>query len=184
MIELTHSLVDRALPKIAVGLRKYEWLQKTLFGTNVVNDRQFQRRFNGFYRVRRGSDWQRAFYEMLEREKSRPRPFAAILQELCDRTGRIEASYASKLLATIDPRNPVIDAIVLANVGLRLRTRGPLHERWAAAVAVHHELGRLFAEWLTTESGRYLVAQFGAYYPEVQVTPVKMLDLVLWQTRT
>ncbi len=184
MITLNHSLVDSALPRIAVGLAKYEWLQKALRGTNVSNNRQFQRRFNGFYRVRRDSDWQKAFYELLEREKAQPRPFAAMLHELHDRTGRIEASYASKLLATVDPRYPVIDAIVLDNVGLRLKRHGPESERLEAAAAVHRELERLFAGWLAAEPGQYLEAQFRRCYPQAQVTPVKMLDLVLWQTRT
>ena len=41
----------------------------------------------------------------------------------------------------------------------------------------------LFSEYLVTDAGRYLVTRFNGYYPEATLTEVKMLDLVLWQTR-
>ena len=37
-----------------------------------------------------------------------------------EKTGRIEASFASKLVATINPRMPVVDRIVLKNLYWRL----------------------------------------------------------------
>ena len=71
-IELDRVAIDRALPHIRKGLQKYLWLQAELHSRNVSRDREFQRRFNGFYRVRRNSDWQRAFFGILERGKTRP----------------------------------------------------------------------------------------------------------------
>jgi hypothetical protein len=50
-------------------------------------------------------------------------------------------------------------------------------------VELHGRLLASFNEFLTTEAGRYLVGRFRAAYPEAQVTEMKMLDLVLWQTR-
>lgn len=44
-------------------------------------------------------------------------------------------------------------------------------------------LCELFAAYLMTSNGRYLVQQFHGTYPEVAITEIKMLDLVLWQTR-
>lgn len=41
-----------------------------------------------------------------------------------------------------------------------------------------------FDDFLTTDTGRYLVTRFRDEYPDANVTEVKMLDLVLWQTRT
>src|SRR5262245_31120093 len=38
-------------------------------------------------------------------------------------------------------------------------------------------------EFLSTENGKYLVQCFRKTYPYVDVTEIKMLDLVLWQTR-
>ena len=55
-----------ALPRIAPGLAKYQRIQARLYETDLRVDRDFQRAFNGFYRVRRGADWQQVFYALLE----------------------------------------------------------------------------------------------------------------------
>ena len=46
--------------------------------------------------------------------------FSLTLVELFAATGRIEASFASKLHATLHPNAPVTDSVVLENLGLRL----------------------------------------------------------------
>jgi hypothetical protein len=38
--------------------------------------------------------------------------------------------------------------------------------------------------FLRTDDGKYLVTQFKARHPRSGLTPLKMLDLVLWQTRS
>jgi hypothetical protein len=180
---LNLASIDAALPAVAPGLAKYLWLQANLRGCDVSHSREYQRRFNGFYRVRRDAGWQRAFYELLEAGKASPPSLITLLTVLHQRTGRVEASFGSKLLATLDPSLPVIDAVVLGNLGLRLPVSGPLAERLQAIAALHHRMKQRYTEWLDTSQGRYLIAHFTASYPEAVVSPIKMLDLVLWQTR-
>ena len=50
--------------------------------------------------------------------------FPEALRALRERTGRLEASFASKLVATLDPNKPVIDKFVLSNFNLRLPYHG------------------------------------------------------------
>jgi len=69
-IHLNHAGIDEALPRVSTGLRKYEWLQAELYRRDVSRDREYQTRFNGFYRVRRNTKWQHAFYRILEQGKS------------------------------------------------------------------------------------------------------------------
>ncbi len=171
-----------ALPRIAPGLAKYRGIQARLHGTDTRVDRDFQRAFNGFYRVRRGSKWQAAFYDLLEQEKASPRGFAASLRDLHATTGRHEASFASKLAATVDPALPVLDAFVLKNVGLRLPSAGR-RDRLAAIVDVHAQVGRWYADALASPYGQAAVQAFDAVYPDSGVTDLKKLDLVLWQMR-
>src|SRR5439155_1069029 len=49
---------------------------------------------------------------LLERRKRQPASFGSVLRELHEATGRFEASFASKLVATIRPDTPVIDSVV------------------------------------------------------------------------
>ncbi len=183
MVRLDEAAIDRALPLVAIGLEKYLPLQAALATTEVAHDRDFQKRFNAFYRVRRGAAWQNEFDALLQQEKSSPRPYGMVLRALYESTGRVEASFASKLAATVDPNKPVIDAVVLRNVSLRLPPPGAIEARLARVEVVYARLGQMFAEFLASDGGQYLVARFAEAYPGRPVTPVKMLDLVLWQTR-
>ena len=183
MILLDQAGIEQALPRVLDGLRKYRWLQAALLETDVTHDREFQSRFNGFYRVRRNADWRSVFYNILQEEKSEPRAFTEVLHELHGATGRIEASFASKLSATVDPSKPVIDSIILKNLSLRLPRYGTVPTRMVRIVELHDRLTQIFSDYLGTEMGRYLLTRFEESYPNAQLTRVKMLDLVLWQTR-
>lgn len=183
MIQLDDSTIERAIPRVATGLEKYCWLQDALATTDVSGDLQFQTRFNAFYRVRRNSAWRAAFYRLLERDKVERRPFADVLQALYTATGRVEASFASKLTASVDPDQPVIDTFVLKNLGLRLPHADPDAVRLARVVELHYRIRHVFATYLDSQSGRHLVARFEESYPDRRLTQVKMLDLVLWQAR-
>ena len=79
------------------GLKKYLWLQAQRDTCDVRSNPGYRRRFNGFYRVRRGRDWQDKFFDLLERKKGQTVPFAEVLDTLHRTTGRYEASFASKL---------------------------------------------------------------------------------------
>ena len=183
-ISLNRRSIIRALGSVESGLEKYRWIQAAVVERDVAVDAEFQRRFNGFYRIRRNRQWRQAFFGLLEQCKTVPLSFEAVLETLHAKTGRVEASFASKLTATIDPSQPVIDSIVLGNVGLRLSYSGAVDRRMARAVQVHDQLRSLYAAFLMTDVGRYLVDQFNAArYADSGVTDVKKLDLVLWKTR-
>ena len=181
-INLTEETIDAAPSKLAPYLDAYLWLQTHRHACDVSSDASFRKRFNAFYKVRRGRDWQDKFYELLECRKGRASSFAEVLDALHSATGRYEASFASKLLATIDPDMPVIDSIVLRNLGVRLPAYGSDGRR-SRIVELHRRLLSSLTVFLKTDVGRYLVKRFRATYPEADVTEIKMLDLVLWQTR-
>jgi len=183
VIQLDEAAIEQALPLVSVGLEKYCWLQAAVRATDVARDRAFQNRFNGFYRVRRNAAWQFSFYSLFQRAKAEPHSFADVLLALYTQTGRVEASFASKLAASIDPEQPVIDAFVLKNLGLRLSRGGAPELRLAGIVELHDRISRIFSAYLNTHLGRYLVTRFYECYPDRDLTRVKMLDLVLWQAR-
>ena len=181
-IVLSDAQIEDSLSKVGRGLEKYLGIQARLHHCDVRIDVEFRRRFNGFYRVRRGAEWQAAFFGLLERAKTEPPTFGEILSELRRATGRYEASFASKLLATVDPDMPVIDSIVLGNLGLRLPA-STSQNRAAGIEGVHQALVKEFDAFLQSDPGRRLVNRFRQTHPSAEITETKMLDLVLWQTR-
>jgi hypothetical protein len=145
-------------------------------------DRDFQRAFNGFYRVRRDTGWQRVFYDLLEREKAAPRGFEPVVRELHATLGRFEASFASKLAATVDPSLPVLDAFVLQNLGERLPSPGS-RGRLDGIVGVYTRIRGAYDTLVLSDEGRAALAAFDRAYPGTGLSDVKKLDLVLWQIR-
>lgn len=181
-IQLTEAGIDAALPRVDKGLKSYLQLQADYRTADVRNNADFRRRFNGFYKVRRNQAWQEQFYDVLETGKATPINFSEALAALHARTNRCEASFASKLVATLDPTKPVIDAFVLDNVGMRLPSPSRAG-RLEATVRVYEELADCLNAYLETPRGRYVVAAFEHAYPRAAITNIKKLDLVLWQAR-
>ena len=151
-------------------------------GTARVGERDFQRKFDGFYRIRRNPEWQATYYQLLASRLSTGIEFRDALNFMLEATGRFEASFMSKLVATIHPLKPVIDSVVLENVGLALPVANA-PDRIERICSIHEALEARFHAFLAAEPGRFLVERFRELYPEANITEVKMLDLVLWQIR-
>lgn len=182
MINLTKDQIDQALTRVSDGLKKYSALQNNVLKIDVSKNRDFQRRFNHFYRVRRNSDWQSQFYHLLEDKKKSGITFWEALRYLHEQTGQYEASFASKLVATIHPDKPVVDKFVLENSNLKL-PYASAKNREAKIIFKYNQLQDKFTEFLNTENGNYLIKKFRKNFPDSDITEIKMVDLVLWQSR-
>jgi hypothetical protein len=181
-MRLTEPQLGRALDRVAPALEKYLWIMDHVRGCDVSTDATFQRRFNGFYRVRKSATWQAPYYALMERAKAEPLTFAEVLRALHEQVGRIEASFTSKLVATLDPWLPVLDQIVLQHLGLRMPAA---HEadRLAKTCTLFEALCERYAALLASPEGRLICQRFQQRYPHAELTDVKRIDLVLWQHR-
>ena len=61
------------------GLEKYVYIIKHVNQVNIAENREFQKRFNGFYRVRRDEAWQEQFYGFFETAKVQTARWRAVL---------------------------------------------------------------------------------------------------------
>ena len=100
------------------GVRKYlEILER--YHTFGCADAQFQRLFTGFFRVRRDETWRAAYYRLFAKYAEANDGLFLLLWDIHSATGRVEASFASKILALIDPDRPIWDKYVLKNLGIK-----------------------------------------------------------------
>ena len=182
MISLIEKQIEIALPKVEIGLNKYYWIQQNLHSQNISTNLEFQRNFNGFYRIRRNSEWRKHYFDLLEKAKESEITFEKVLEKIYADTGRLEASFASKLVATINPDLPVIDRFVLNNTGLKLPYYSSL-ERKRKIIRVYDDLIANFVDFLESSTGDFLIKRFKEMYPLHNITSTKIVDLVLWQTR-
>jgi hypothetical protein len=181
MIPLTKKEIDAALPKLNKAVEIYLQLQNDLRRLDVSTNRQFQKTFSGYYRVRRDPEWQKYFFGLLQKHKHSKVDFESVLVELHKATGKMEASFVSKLVGSIRPELPIIDSIVLGHLALELPSDGT-ENRAAAISSIHKNLINEFSDFLKTDDGKYLTARFKRAYPAANLTDEKMLDFVLWVT--
>jgi hypothetical protein len=181
---VTPQQVKEALINLrkADAINEYCWLVDHVRCIDVSDNAEFQRRFNYFYRVRGNKKWRTTFFRVFEKSKKRGQlEFAHVLNELFDRLGRVESSFSSKIIATLDPSRPVLDSIVRGRFRLHL----PYYyecDRLAKTVSVYQNLEQFMSYALKTE--KWIVRAFDEAFPKHRnITPMKKLDFVLWQVR-
>ena len=176
-------------------LEVYDFLQRSLAITNVATAHQFQEKYQEYYRLvidreddrcKRDQNWRRFYFSLLESEKgNRDVSFRTILEKLYRYNERcIEASFSSKIVATIRPELPVYDQYVAKNIGLdkpSCRDRLDRLEKW---VDLYDHLQRVVFEMQTYAAFTELKTCFDERLPSYKhFTDVKKLDLFLWQHR-
>jgi RHS repeat-associated protein len=132
--------------------------------------------------LRRGSQWRSVYFGLLESAKAKGIDFPGALKEINCRTGRIEASFASKLVATLDPSKPVIDRFVLEHFELRLPRWG-LSDREARTIDLYYDLCYKYRAFIQSPTGMMIRELFDSRHPCSEVSELKKIDLVLWQIR-
>ena len=80
----------------SMGFDKYKQIMEMVRKTDVSSDPDFQRTFNGFYRVRRNVEWRKVYYDLFESVKGSNPSFEYIIRTMYEATGNIEASFSSK----------------------------------------------------------------------------------------
>lgn len=173
-----------ALTRRRRDLERYQFLVTAVRDRDVSGCAEYQRTFNGLYMVRRNAAWRSAFYRLLEAQKAASAVhFPTILDGLFSATGRVEASFASKLAATLDPTLPIYDSIVRENLALPLRAGSP-EQKIAALCGDYTTIQTAYAEMISSSPFERLTAAFDSAFPEFSTfTRIKKLDFMIWQTR-
>ncbi|MCR1839260.1 hypothetical protein [Murimonas intestini] len=116
--------------------------------------------------------------------KGQETTFEEILRELYDLTnGRIEASFSSKMYATLYPEKPIWDQFVLKFLGLKMPD-GNSEKRLKAAIVLYSDIEEWYKEFLCKENARLCLALFDEIFPDYKwVSDIKKIDFYLWSIR-
>jgi hypothetical protein len=174
-----------AIEKAREGIGQYLDIMRMLPTVNVSTNRAFQRRFNHFYRIRQRSEgWYTEYYSLMERGKRNPPHFEDVLDHLHTTLGRYEPSFSSKLAATLAPDEPVWDQYVIRNIGQKAPAYSS-SRKIEKAKAIFKEIRRWYWERLESPEGKLMLEVFNELVGEHdQITDIKKIDFVLWQTRS
>ena len=180
-VEHAFCLLQKRKPDIA----RYCSIMQQSSMVNVAIERDFQKSFTAFYRVRRDIQWRDYYFQLFEemKEHAPDISFEEILIRLFQFSGQIEASFSSKMLATIDPNKPIWDSMVLSNLGLKLKGSNK-EKRLADAIILYDEICAWYRDFMKTNEAIEVAEKFDLSFPEFcHITTIKKIDFVIWALR-
>lgn len=170
-------------PDFGKKVEPYLFIMRRLRECDVATDKEFQRKFTGFYRVRRGEAFRKSYFcymETLKNTNTKNISIMEIQSHLFGRHSSVETSFSSKLLATINPDMPIWDVHVLKNLCLK-KSYKTGEAKIKANSATYNDMKQKYDEYLKMEEAKEILALFGDKYREI--SNVKKIDFILWQMR-
>jgi hypothetical protein len=177
--------IRKAIERARKGIREYLEIMTLFPDTDVSRDEDFQRRFNGFYRIRqRSAEWYERYYWYMQNLKGQTPTFSDVLRYLYSTLGRYEPSFSSKLVATLNVNAPVWDTFVLGYALIKT----PLYSsktKVDEAEAAYKKLEEWHARHMKSDHGKLIIRTFEEMVPEHgRISDLKKIDFVLWQSRS
>ncbi len=162
----------------------------TLRELDITQCEEYQKNYTSYYRVRRDAQWLQSYYSYMEASKnSGSIDFETILRYLATiphktRNGMqtsVEASFASKMLATINPDYPIWDSQVVKAMGIKLAPRKSREALIKAYIEAYTQLTAEIKAFLATAEGQECIKIFDDRFPNYKhVSPMKKMDYYLW----
>ena len=179
---LPETNLDEAIAELKRRERdvlKYAWIMKK-FAEGDCGE-EFRKRYCGFYRVRRDAAWRNSYFCLMEKFRKRKGvSFGEILRALHKETGQVEASFASKMLATLDDRMPIWDSRVLA--ALSIKSGGKTaEEKMDNAIRRYDRITKWYVDFQNSERATGMIREFDEAFPGLRgISVVKKIDFLLW----
>lgn len=177
--------IERALDNLekrARDIQHYVNIMDKVWNVNVAYDYEFQREYNSFYKVRRNAEWREKYFNLFEKCKKRENlSFGFVLEELYFETGRVEASFASKMLASLNDKMPIWDSQVLNRMGIVPSKKGG-QQKIDETKALYDSVVDWY-ENLRADKDKYeeYVSSFDNRFPDyIFISPTKKIDFILW----
>ena len=86
--------IREAIERARKGIAQYLEIMELFSNTDVSTDKDFQRKFNGFYRIRqRPPEWYEQYYSYMQSQKGQNPTFSNVLIHFYSVLGRYEPSF-------------------------------------------------------------------------------------------
>ena len=173
-----------------MGIDKYIDIMNIIKDKNIniaskenLTSIEFRKKFNSFYRIRRNMEWQNYYYDFFQKNKNNKNiTFDEILDYMYkSHTKTIEPSFCSKMLATINPNMPIWDSIVLKNLNIKIEENN--NNKLENIKDTYKKLIEEINKKLEDEDIKQTIKEFKDFFPELNLTDVKILDFILWSNR-
>jgi len=175
--------------KIERGLLQYKEIM-ALFkcSQNIEKDDVLQKRYKTFYRLynaRKDDQFYKGYFKLLKNAKQgESLDIRKVLEQLKRLSNKNEISFASKLLATIDPKLPIWDSRVRERVNemsdIQLKAT---YKNTEECVQAYHSLVTWYDKFMGSVEAKKMIAEFDSHFPNQKITAIKKVDFIFWQTK-
>ena len=167
--------------RIVSGLDAYCKIMKLYKNVDVSENVDFQRTFNYFYKVRRNEQWRKIYYDIFQRLRDKNPSFDEIINEIFEKTGRVEASFSSKMLATINPNMPIWDQYVLDKLDIRTGYQYYNKSKQLEDAKTNY---KIIVDWYNRNLTSERIWEFDDNFPKYKdISAIKKIDFLLWGIR-
>lgn len=176
--------LDKSFAKLHAQKNYFARYTEIMTGIDAIDNPVYQKKYSGYYRVRRNADWKREYFRLMADFREHENiTFGEILLRLYQATGQIEASFASKMLATLDANMPIWDSNVLKALQLRLKGRNT-EIRFSNAVVLYDRICSWYKAFLHTDQAKGMVEKFNQEFPDYEtMSATKKIDFILWASQ-
>jgi hypothetical protein len=166
-------------------LADYHDIQLSFGTVNVAEDHGFRRKFTTFYRLRGSKTFSDHFFGIFEELKGAQAPtFRDALTAIYARCQQVHPSFSSKIIATIDPSQPVYDSEVLKRLHLSAYFVSDPEARLLKVEERYQKITEFYLHAKSNAAAKRIASAFDVEFSEfTHFTPTKKLDLILWQAR-
>lgn len=166
-----------------LALDKYKYILEEKNKCNISTNIKFQKTFNRFFMIRRDEKWRKIYYNYFENIKNNKNvSFEEIIKYLYHKTGNIEASFASKMLAIINPNMPIWDQYIITNLEFKVEGKEK-EERLNNTISIYNDIIKKEKELLKRNDVKQAIKDFKNKYKDYKLTDIKILDYLLWNNR-
>lgn len=175
------------MEKMHEGIELYSEIMNLFDQSDLNNpDDACRKAIDKFYIVRRMKKERKLyFYGFFEENKhNKDLNFETCLRYILEKTNRIETSFCSKMLHTINPMMPIFDKNVRLNLGIRsVPSIKDKESQCNIAVCIYKQLADKYHDYFQTQGYLEAIRLFDSYYPEYsdKISPVKKTDFFLWK---
>ena len=178
------------LSDIGSDIKKYAEIIELLHtDTDISKDKKFQQLFNGFYKINQlNKQWYTNFYNYFESVKNSEPSFEQAVRDLynLNNQSRVDASFCSKLIATINPDKPIIDQYIMWQMGYNTKFADGLkgEEKICYYINAYAEIENQYMAHIHDKAVIVAITDFDSKYPDYQwLSVIKKLDFILWSYR-
>lgn len=176
--------IQKALDKkeMQLGVAKYIFIMDTFWLVNSYNDYSFRVIYTDFYKLSIGTDqeFRNIYFQFLESSKNNGYRFEDVLKMLYDISGKIHGSFASKLIATVNPKLPIIDRFIKEHLELN-SYYGISNSN--EIINQYYEIINIYEGFLKTQKCKEWIYLFDQKFPNNNIENIKKIDFILWQMR-